>query len=99
MKFTSDFLSENQYVVTHTVDRNQTGLRLDAFLKERYRRRSREQLKKAIDDGSITVERSQGPHVQVGRLKPSTQLIAGDEVLVLSERKPEPPVCFDYRVI
>ncbi|MGK5083382.1 RluA family pseudouridine synthase [Bdellovibrionota bacterium FG-1] len=99
MKIDSDFRTPDEYVVTHTVDRNQTGIRLDSFLKERYRRRSRETLKRAIDAGSIAVERNQGPHVSVGRLKPSTQLIGGDEVLVVSERKPEPEVDFNYRIL
>ncbi len=97
MKTTRDFKSENEYLVTHVVDR--TGIRLDAFLKERYRRRSRQTLKRAIHSGAITVQREQSPHLTVGKLKASTQLIAGDEVLVLSERRPEPPVCFDYKVL
>ncbi len=92
-------LSADEYLVTHSVGPNQHGIRLDAFLKDRYRRRSREVLKKAIDSGAITIRRTQGPHVTVGRLKPSSQLIPGDEVLVLTERKPEPEVNFDYRVI
>jgi 23S rRNA pseudouridine1911/1915/1917 synthase len=99
MKVTRDFKSEDEYLVTHTVDRYQTGVRLDAFLKDRYRKRSRESMKRAIDAGVITVSRNQGAHLTVGKLKASTQLIAGDEVLVLSERKPEPPVNFDYSVI
>jgi 23S rRNA pseudouridine1911/1915/1917 synthase len=99
LKATRDFKSEDEYLVTHTVDRYQTGIRLDAFLKERYRKRSREVLKRAIDEGCITLQRNQSPHLSVGRLKPSTQLIAGDEVLVLSERKPEPPVSFDYTIL
>jgi 23S rRNA pseudouridine1911/1915/1917 synthase len=95
----SHSLSENHYLVTHEVGPNQQGIRLDAFLKERYRKRSREQLKRAIDSGAISLKRSQGPHLTVGRLKPSSQLIPGDEVLVLSERKPEPEVCFDYKIL
>ncbi len=74
-------------------------MRLDAFLKERYRKRSREQVKRAIDAGSIILERTQGAHLTVGRLKPSTQLVAGDRVLVVSERKPEPAVDFNYKVV
>jgi 23S rRNA pseudouridine1911/1915/1917 synthase len=89
--------AELQYVVTHRVE--QTGVRLDAFLTDRYRRRSREMMKRAIDSGAIAVTRTQSPHLSLGRLKPSTQLIYGDEVMVVSERKPEPPVCFDYKVI
>lgn len=91
-------LTADTYLVTHEVGPNQAGVRLDAFLKERYRRRSREALKRAIDDGAITVQRKVA-HATVGRLKPSSALMAGDEVLVRSERKPEPPVCFDYKVL
>lgn len=96
---TQEFPSEDQYLVTHFVDRGQTGIRLDAFLKSRYRKRSRESLQRAIEEGAITVERHQSPHLQVGKLKPSSQLIEGDEVLVLSEKRPEPPVNFNYRTI
>ncbi len=92
-------LNEDSYLVTHEVGPNQAGMRLDSFLKERYRRRSRGQIQRAIEEGAITLSRNQGPHVMVGRLKPGTQLLPGDEVLVLSERKPEPEVSFDYRVL
>jgi 23S rRNA pseudouridine1911/1915/1917 synthase len=97
MSKSSNFKTEDQYIVTHNVD--QTGVRLDAFLKDRYRKRSRESLKRNIDSGAIALQRNQSPHLTVGRLKPSTLLIQGDEVLVVSDRKPEPPVCFDYRVL
>src|SRR4051794_29800638 len=93
----SSTLSESEYLVTHTVD--QAGVRLDAFLKARYRKRSREQIKRAIESGAITVRRDQGAHLTVGRLKPAMQLVPGDEVLVLSEKKPEPEVCFDYKIL
>src|SRR6185437_4079646 len=92
-------LTADQYLVTHSVGPSQNGIRLDAFLKERYHRRSREQLKKAIGSGVITIKRTQGPHLTVGGLKPSYQLIPGDEVLVLTERKPEPEVNFDYKIL
>ncbi len=92
-------LTSDHYLVTHSVGPNQNGIRLDTFLKERYRKRSREQLKKAIDSGAISVRRNQGPHLTVGRPKPSSQLIPGDEVLVLTERKPEPEVRFDYKIL
>jgi 23S rRNA pseudouridine1911/1915/1917 synthase len=92
-------LSADQYLVTHAVGPNQHGIRLDNFLKERYRRRSREQLKRAIDAGAISVRRTQGPHLQFGKAKPSSQLIPGDEVLVLTERKPEPEVDFNYQIL
>lgn len=93
----SESITDSHYLITYSVRQN--GVRLDAFLKEHYRKRSREQLKRAIDDGIVSIRRSQGPHLTVGRLKPSLQLLVGDEVQVLTERKPEPEVCFDYRVI
>ncbi|NBU20120.1 RluA family pseudouridine synthase [bacterium] len=95
----SHTLTSDQYLVTHAVGPHQHGIRLDNFLKERYRKRSREQLKKAIDSGAITVKRTQGPHLMLGKAKPSSHLIPGDEVLVLTERKPEPEVCFDYKIL
>lgn len=93
----SENLTETHYLVTYSVRQN--GLRLDAFLKEHYRKRSREELKRAIDRGVITIERNHGPHLTVGRIKPSLQLLVGDEVRVLTEKKQEPEVCFDYKVI
>ncbi|HUP56003.1 MAG TPA: RluA family pseudouridine synthase, partial [Bdellovibrionota bacterium] len=98
MKQTQD-LKENSYLVTHFVDEGYTGTRLDQFLKDRYSRRSRAQIQRAIDAGAISIRRNQSPHLHVGKLKASSPLVGGDEVLVLSERKPEPPVCFDYRII
>jgi len=92
-------LTSDHYLVTHSVGHGQQGIRLDAFLKERYSRRSREQIKRAIDSGAVTLKREQSPHLSVGKLKPSSQLIPGDEVLVLSERKPEPEVNFNYRIL
>ncbi|MEN9722243.1 MAG: hypothetical protein RJB38_229, partial [Pseudomonadota bacterium] len=99
MSSSTHHVTLEHYLVTHNVGPNQSGIRLDHFLKERYRRRSRESIQRAIDDGEITIERTQGRHVSVGRLKPSTALLAGDEVRVLTERKPEPEVDFNYRVI
>jgi 23S rRNA pseudouridine1911/1915/1917 synthase len=93
----SENLTDTHYLVTYEV--RQHGVRLDAFLKEHYRSRSREQLKKIIGSGAVTIQRPQGPHVSVGRLKPSLQLVYGDEVQVLSEKKVEPEVCFDYTVV
>jgi 23S rRNA pseudouridine1911/1915/1917 synthase len=92
-------LQADSYLVTHEVGPNQQGIRLDHFLKDRYRKRSREQLQRAIESGAITVKRPHAPHMTVGKLKASTQLMVGDEVLVLSERKPEPEVNFNYRIL
>lgn len=93
----SEDLQENSYLVTFDV--KETGVRLDRFLKDRYRKRSRETLKRAIDEGAIFVLREQSPHLQLGKLKASSLLIAGDQVQVLSERRPEPEVSFDYKII
>src|SRR4051794_28995730 len=92
-------ITSDHYLVTHSVGPNQQGIRLDSFLKERYHRRSREQLKRAIGSGVVSLKRNQGPHFTLGRPKPSLQLIPGDEVLVLTERKPEPEVNFDYQIL
>ncbi len=87
----------DHYLVRYEV--REHDVRLDLFLKERYKQRSREVLKRAIDSGAITVTRNQGPHLQIGKLKPSTILLMGDEVFVMSERQEEPPVNFNYKVI
>ncbi len=99
MKASTQGFSENEYLVTHFVDAGDAGSRLDSFLKAKYRRRSREQIKRAIDEGAIFVKREQGAYLTLGKLKPSTQVLGGDEVLVRSERKIEPEVCFDYKVL
>ena len=92
-------LTSQYFSVKYTVGPNQTGIRLDHFLVEHYRRRSRESLKKAIDSGAITVNRTQSPHLHIGKLKASTQLVFGDEVLVKSEKQEEPAVNFDYKIL
>ncbi len=96
MSETKKHLKGAEYLVTHTVGPNRAGTRLDRFLMERYKRRSREQLKKAIDSGAITVVRSGMPTQQIGRMKASFSLQTGDVVQVLSIRRPEPEVNFNY---
>jgi 23S rRNA pseudouridine1911/1915/1917 synthase len=86
-------------LVTHTVTPENHGVRLDQFLKDFYTRRSRERLQEDIRSGVIRIVRNQSPHLTVGRLKPSFQLITGDEVHVTTRKKPEPPVSFDYKVL
>jgi 23S rRNA pseudouridine1911/1915/1917 synthase len=88
------------YVVTHVVGHHQTGIRLDQFLKERYGRRSREALKRAIDSGAIEVKRSSdATHHPQGKSKASQKLLRGDRVLVTSKRKLEPEVNLNYSVL
>ncbi|RYZ62432.1 MAG: hypothetical protein EOP09_18830, partial [Proteobacteria bacterium] len=92
-------LTSDTYLVRYRVGPNQHGLRLDQFLKDFYKRRSREQIKQAIDEGKVTLERTQGPHLHVGRLKPASTLVGGDAVFVMYKKLPEPEVNFNYRVI
>lgn len=92
-------LTADTYLVGHRVGPHQHGVRLDSFLKSRYRKRSREQIKRAIEEGAITVDRGASAHASVGRLKPSSALMPGDEVFVRSERKPESPVNFNYSIL
>lgn len=95
----SEFLSPDHYLVTYRVDPKQGGWRLDRFICAQVKYRSREKVKQSIENGSIRIERMQGPHLSVGRLKPSTPLLAGDSVLILSEKKSEPEVNFRYKVL
>lgn len=81
------------------VEREHGGLRLDRFLKLQYKRRSRENLKRAIENGIIEVCRTQGAHVALGRLKPSFQVLEGDEVHVTAPKKAEPPVNKNFKVL
>jgi len=89
----------NQYLVKYSVGHTQAGIRLDRFLMARYRKRSREQLKKAIDSGAITISREGGKHLNLGRIKPSIPLQIGDVVHVLSRRAKEPEVNFNYQLL
>lgn len=89
----------NHYLLSLDVAHHQESIRLDQFLKNYYRKRSREKIKSAIADGKVTVERNQSPHLHLGKLKPSSPLFPGDKVLILTEKKPEPPVDFNYRVL
>jgi len=92
-------ISKDQFLVTHAVYPKHAGVRLDRFLMERYRHRSREQLKRAIESGAITVIREGSTHLHAGRMKASFGLQPGDVVRVLSTRHPEPEVNFNYRIL
>ncbi len=99
MSETTKKLRGEEYIVTHSVGHNRAGYRLDRFLMERYKRRSREQLKKAIDSGSITVIRKSGKGQLLGKIKASFSLQQGDIVQVLSIRRAEPAVDFNYKIL
>ncbi|MCM0607292.1 MAG: RluA family pseudouridine synthase [Xanthomonadaceae bacterium] len=89
-------LSENQYLVTYNVGSGESGSRIDNFLKSRYHRRSREQIKRALDSGAISIIRTSS---QVGKIKPSSTVMLGDQVHVMTERKEEPEVNFNYKIL
>ncbi len=91
--------SGTEYRVTHSVGSNQAGIRLDRFLMDRYTRRSREKIKRVIDSGAVTVIRESARHLSLGKIKASFSLQPGDIVQVISIRKPEPPVNFNYRIL
>ncbi len=92
-------MSLDLYSVIYEVPESHHGIRLDTFLKEKYRKRSREKLKDAIQSGSIQVIRSQGAHLSLGKLKASSTLVSGDQVKVISRRTPEPEVSMEYQLI
>ncbi len=66
---------------------------------DRYTRRSREKLKRIIDSGAIRVIRETAKHQTLGRIKASFSLQAGDIVELISIKKPEPEVSFDYKIL
>ena len=81
----------DSYLVTHTVQPGENGQRLDLFLKEKYRKLSREYLQKAIKQQRVTLNHE--------ATKPSRVLRTGDKVYVLSTRGNEPRVDFNYKVL
>ncbi|MBS1958450.1 MAG: RluA family pseudouridine synthase [Bdellovibrionales bacterium] len=99
MSETTKQLRGNEYLVTHSVGSRQHGVRLDRFLMDRYTKRSREQIKRAIDSGAVTIARNGPKHLNLGRIKASVALYPGDIVSVLSVRKYEPEVNFDYKIL
>lgn len=81
----------DSYLVTWTVQPGEVGMRLDLFLREKYRRLSREYLQKAIKEGRVTLNHE--------NTKPSRILRVHDKVYVLSVKKEEPEVDFNYKVL
>jgi len=83
---------QDSYLVTWTVEPGEGGLRLDHFLKQKYRRLSREYLQKSIKSGRVTLNHRAS--------KPSQLLKPQDKVFVLSLNEgEEPEVDFGYTVL
>src|SRR4051812_12551962 len=86
------FTNSESYLVTWTVEPGEAGTRLDLFLKEKYRRLSREYLQKAIREGNVTLNHRD--------TKPSQLLKVRDKVYVMSENTgAEPEVDLAYRIV
>lgn len=80
------------YLVTWTVEPGEVGMRLDLFLKEKYRKLSRGYLQNAIKEGRVTLNHEVS--------KPSQQLKVGNKVYVLSTNTgKEPEVDFNYSIL
>ena len=79
----------DSYLVTWTVQHSEAGKRLDLFLKEKYRKLSREHLQRAIKEGNVTLNHKNSKPGQVLRL--------WDKVFVLSTKGEEPEVNFNYK--
>ena len=83
--------TENTFLMKWTVQISEADQRLDRFLTMKYKKRSREFVKRIIRDGRVT-------HNQA-KAKPSRILRVHDQVHVTSERGNEPEVDFKYRVV
>lgn len=83
--------TENTYLMKWTVESGESGQRLDHFLKEKYKKLSREFLKDSIREGKVTLNHEP--------TKPSRILRADDKVYVLSVKKNEPEVDFNYKIL
>jgi 23S rRNA pseudouridine1911/1915/1917 synthase len=97
MSDTTRIITGNQYLVTHSVGPKSPGLRIDQFLMLHYTRRSRSQIRRMIESGYISVIRKSPQSQPLGKMKASLALQPGDLVQVLSVRKAEPAVNFDYQ--
>lgn len=86
-----EYASPESYLVAWTVEPGEGGLRLDLFLKDKYRKLSRESLQKSIKSGGVKLNDRQ--------VKPSQILRVQDKVQVLSVKKKEPIVDFNFKVL
>lgn len=101
MRVNEEYLSSDTYLATHRVELKQNhGMRLDLFLKERLNRRSRTSIQSAIQSGKIAIRRCRHQGLNSPqKIKPSTTLYAGDFVTIRSIKKAEPQVSFNIRTI
>lgn len=87
-----------RFMTTHFVDDSHDGWRVDLYLKEKLRKRSRAYIQRSIDNGIVTLSPRQRGQTPI--LKPSTILQAGDVIQVVTYKTGnEPEVDFNYRVL
>lgn len=79
------------YLVTFTVEPYDCNMRVDHFLKSKYRKLSRERIKKAIKDGRVLINQEPA--------KPARITQIGDRVSLLKEKGDEPEVDFNFQVL
>ena len=83
--------TENTFLMKWTVRSSEAKQRLDHFLKTKYKKRSREFIKKAIQNGRVSMNSK--------TVKAGYMLKEKDEVSVLSIKGKEPEVDFNYKTI
>ena len=88
----SDPLPSERWIdIPYRAELAHAGLRLDAFLRERLKGRSRVEIQQLIESGRVSLR---------GRsLKAATRVKAGETVLVRYERRADPPAAFDSLTI
>ncbi len=93
-------VSEDTFLMKWTVEACEAGLRLDRFLKQKYRKLSREVLKRYICEGRVALNHQPTKVTKPAKAaKPSRVLRVNDTVYVLSVRGNEPEVNFDYQIL
>ena len=83
--------TKDTFLIKWTVCASEANQRLDRFLKTKYKKRSRECIKKAIQNGRI--------HMNSRIVKAGHMLKENDEISVLSVKGREPEVDFNYTVV
>lgn len=79
-------------ILTHRVEHQYAGTRVDSFLKIKYPSFSRTKLKEFIQNGNATIDSR--------KVKPSRKLLYGEEVVLrIPKRDDEPEVNFNYSII
>lgn len=95
----SEEVTTEKYEVIYTVGQHSTGERLDHYLQNALRSRSRHSIQKAIERGAVVIKRKNTKSFPLGKLKSATPIQAQDEITITTIRSPEPEVNFDYQIL